>query len=136
LGRYLDVSQNIKYAKFQISKKVPAHFSNNSSIEELWKEHETCLKQSIDLERQIDSGKQITDIPSPERSFLDLKIEIANRILRNCHFCTRRCGVNRTENKTGYCSCGCSFKVSSMFAHMVRNQSLYLQEPFSLWAAL
>jgi putative pyruvate formate lyase activating enzyme len=54
----------------------------------------------------------------PEKSFLDLKIEIANRILRSCHFCVRRCGANRLEGKAGYCRCGAEIVISSIFEHV------------------
>jgi len=57
-------------------------------------------------------------MPNPEKSFLDLKIAIARRILKNCHFCTRRCGVDRFKGEIGYCRCGSEITVSSIFEHM------------------
>lgn len=36
-------------------------------------------------------------------SLLDLKIELARRILRSCSLCERRCGVDRTAGSRGFC---------------------------------
>ena len=87
-------------------------------MEELWKQHTNCTARFQSLEAEIDSGKNVNDIPNPEKSYLDLKIAIANKILQNCHFCNRRCGANRTTGEKGYCSCGKTINVSSIFAHL------------------
>jgi putative pyruvate formate lyase activating enzyme len=87
-------------------------------LQTLWIEH---AKRSVEfsiLERQIDKGRTFEEVPSPERSYLDLKNIIANKIVQSCHFCTRRCGVNRLGNGLGYCGCGNAMTVSSIFAHM------------------
>jgi putative pyruvate formate lyase activating enzyme len=39
-------------------------------------------------------------------------------MLKNCHFCQRRCEVNRVKGQLGYCRCGVDIKVSSIFEHM------------------
>jgi putative pyruvate formate lyase activating enzyme len=118
LARYFAVSQNKKPAKFQISKKVAAEFDSTHSLEELWKQHTDSTAQFQTLEHQIDSGKNLSDIPQPQKSYLDLKIEIADRILQNCHFCNRKCGVNRTAGEKGFCGCGKTIVVSSIFPHL------------------
>ena len=119
LARYFDVMQNSKIAKFLIAKKLPAEFSEKSTLEELWKLHEELTQEYYKLERKVDS-KQVSfkQLETPKRSYFDLKIEIAKRIMENCHFCTRRCGVNRLAGKVGYCRCGSSIKVSTIFEHM------------------
>ncbi len=118
LARYFDVSQNKKPAKFQISKKVAAEFDSTHSLEELLKKHTNSTAQFQRLEQQIDTGKNISDIPQPPKSYLDLKIEIANQILQNGHFCNRKCGVNRTAGEKGFCGCGKTINVSSIFPHL------------------
>jgi len=57
-------------------------------------------------------------LDDPKKSYLDLKIEIASRILEGCHLCTRRCGFNRLNGELGYCKCGTQITVSTMFEHM------------------
>jgi len=73
----------------------------------------------VRLEKEIDSKlKTLDNLETPSQSFLDLKIELTNRILKSCHFCTRKCGVNRAKGELGFCKCGTKITVSSMFQHM------------------
>jgi putative pyruvate formate lyase activating enzyme len=119
LSRYFAVVADKKPAKFLIAKKISAEFSEEDSMEKLWQEHARLTEEFYEIEKEIDDERKILgDMPTPEKSYLDLKIEIANRILGNCHFCTRRCGVNRLEGKTGFCRCGLEIKVSSIFEHV------------------
>lgn len=119
LARYFSVTQNEKPAKFMIAKKLPAEFSENDSTEELWQKHARLTKEFYEVQGKVDTRqKSLREMQTPEKSYLDLKIEIAKRILTNCHFCTRRCGVNRVEGKMGYCRCGTEITVSSIFEHM------------------
>jgi len=119
LGRYFAVMQDEKPAKFMIAKKIPAEFSENDSTEELWKRHLSLTQEFYHVEKEIDTGqKTLQEMHTPEKSFLDLKIEIADRILSNCHFCTRRCGVNRLRGELGFCRCGTEITVSSIFEHV------------------
>ncbi|MDH5375246.1 MAG: radical SAM protein [Candidatus Bathyarchaeota archaeon] len=119
LVRYFAVMQDEKPAKFMIAKKLPAKFSEEGLIEELWLEHTRLAQKFYEIEKEIDTReKRLQEMPTPEKSYLDLKIEIAKRILTNCHFCTRGCGVNRVEGELGYCRCGTEIAVSSIFEHM------------------
>lgn len=119
LGRYFDVMQNSKVTKFLIARKLAAHFNKDYSIEKLWKLHNRLLKEFCKLEKKIDNRlTSLEKLETPPQSFLDLKIEIANHILESCHFCTRRCGINRKEGELGYCKCGTQITVSTMFEHM------------------
>jgi putative pyruvate formate lyase activating enzyme len=118
LARYFAVMQNEKTAKFLIAKKLSAEFDKNSSLETLWKEHAKLGEEFHKTENEIDKGKKFHASPTPTKSYFDLKIEIANRILQHCHFCSRRCGVNRLTGELGYCKCGDTLSVSSIFAHV------------------
>jgi putative pyruvate formate lyase activating enzyme len=119
LARYFAVMQGEKSAKFMIAKKVPADFSESDSLEEFWQEHARLTQEFYRIEREIDAGQtDLKEMQEPESSFLDLKIEIASRMLRSCHFCTRRCGVNRFDGRLGYCRCGSEIAVSSIFEHV------------------
>jgi putative pyruvate formate lyase activating enzyme len=118
LARYFSVMQDEKPAKFLIAKKLPAEFDKSYSLDELWKQHARCTDEFRRMEQEIDAGKDLREIPTPEKSLFDLKIEIARRILQGCHFCRRRCGVDRTKGKLGYCACGDTMVVSSIFEHM------------------
>ena len=78
--------------------------------EELWQIHDHLLQR----ERQSDGGGSC--------SLLDLKIEIAQRISRECHFCERRCSVNRAD-RPGFCGVTQS-RYSSEFLHYGEEREL------------
>jgi putative pyruvate formate lyase activating enzyme len=119
LGRYFFVMNNEKPAKFMISRKLPAEFSEQDSIETLWKNHDDLTREFCEMEKVVDSNEEsFRDVPTPKKSYFDLKIEIADRILTSCHLCVRRCEVNRRGGRLGYCKCGSGMKVSSIFEHM------------------
>ena len=119
LSRYFAVMHDEKPAKFMIAKKLQTEFGENDPIEELWQKHAELTQKFHETEKGIDTNqKSFRDMAKPEKSYLDLKVEIARRILHTCHFCTRRCGVNRVEGKVGYCRCGTDITVSSIFEHM------------------
>jgi putative pyruvate formate lyase activating enzyme len=118
LKRYFDVMEDDIPAKFLIAKKLLAAFNKNDSIKKLWTLHEQLTEEYYHLEKLIDTRqKHLKELESPEKSFLDLKLEIANHILKNCHFCTRRCGANRLIGELGYCRCGTKATVSTIFPH-------------------
>jgi putative pyruvate formate lyase activating enzyme len=119
LARYFAVMEDAKPAKFMIAKKTPAEFSGQDSLEDLWRKHDRLIEMFRTLEKKTDAEqKSLHEMSRPKQSFFDLKIEIASRILHNCHFCTRRCGVDRTKGELGYCKCGSHMVVSSIFEHM------------------
>lgn len=118
LPRYVDIVKGKKLAKFLLDKAVPLDFDPAMKEDELWKLHKKGLETHEDFERRIDNGEQLPDASSGS-SLLDLKVELARRIMTNCHFCARDCGVNRLSGKElGYCRCGVEFSLSSSFLHM------------------
>ena len=119
LARYFAVMQNEKPAKFMLAKKIAARFTEDESTQRLWRKHNALLEEYCRIERKVDSSSHdFGKMPIPERSFLDLKVEIAKRILSNCHFCARRCGVDRRKKENGYCKCGSAITVSTIFEHV------------------
>lgn len=52
-----------------------------------------------------------------ETSSLDSKIELAHKILQNCHFCERQCGANRLKHEVGYCGVDAVSRYASEFLH-------------------
>jgi putative pyruvate formate lyase activating enzyme len=49
---------------------------------------------------------------------LEGRIEEAFGLLKSCSLCPRRCGINRLENKSGFCKTGIRARVYSYMAHM------------------
>jgi putative pyruvate formate lyase activating enzyme len=118
LHRYFAIIEDKTKAKFLIAKKGPVEFDNSDTLEELWRQHKHCIEEFLSTESHIDEGViDFNAIPLPEKSFSDLKIKIAEKMLECCHFCSRRCGINRLTNSLGYCDCGKEICVSSIFAH-------------------
>jgi len=118
LSRYFAVVRNEKPAMFLVAKKLSAEFSKDDSIDELWAIHARCIERLAGIEQEIGEGAVFPEIHTPEKSFFDLKIEIAGRILQVCHFCIRRCNVDRSKGEVGYCRCSTSMEVSSIFGHL------------------
>jgi putative pyruvate formate lyase activating enzyme len=119
LPRYFAVVRDEKLAKFMIAKRLSAEFSEEDSLEGLWHKHDKLSTEFYRIEKETD-GERISwkEMPIPEKSYLDLKIKIANHILHSCHFCVRRCGADRLEGEVGYCRCGSEIVVSSIFEHV------------------
>jgi putative pyruvate formate lyase activating enzyme len=118
LRRYFSILQDDKPAKFVLAKRLPAEFRETDSLERLWEKHASLADVFQGFESEVDEGKTFEKLPLPKQSYLDLKIEIAGRIVQSCHFCTRRCGVNRLTTGLGYCGCGKTMAVSSIFPHL------------------
>ncbi len=120
MSRYFNVMQDEKPAKFMIAQKLAADFNPENSLEQLWAQHDKLTEGYYSLEKQIDSGhRSLSDLGTPGKSYLDLKAEIARRIMEKCHLCTRRCGFNRLAGELGlWCKSGTQITVSTMFEHM------------------
>jgi putative pyruvate formate lyase activating enzyme len=119
LARYFHVMQNNKPAKFLIAKKLPANHNPQAPLKELWQLHDHLTQEFQALQTQIDTRQTLLqDLATPEQSYLDLKIDIANRILESCHLCTRQCHKNRLKGELGYCRCGTQITISTIFQHL------------------
>ncbi len=117
LSRYIDVVENRKYAKFLICKKIGVDFNENMNINDLWKLHDKKIEEFKNLQKKVDSGDlELSDIEDKEKNLIDLKIEIARKILEKCEFCERRCKVNRYK-ELGFCKVGADARLSSEFLH-------------------
>jgi putative pyruvate formate lyase activating enzyme len=103
IQEYFDILEESNTAKYLLCKHILVDFNKDESTAALWKKHESALKKL-----------KITDELS-HYSLLDLKIELASRIFQCCHFCEKRCGVDRRQ-KTG--SCGVKeARITSEFLH-------------------
>jgi putative pyruvate formate lyase activating enzyme len=118
---YLGVLRGEKSARFLVAKKTPVNVSNleDLSLSDMWKLHEQTREVFNTLEAKIENNiTSVEELPSPETSFLTLKVRIANKILENCHFCERRCHVDRTRKKLGFCRLANDSIVTSAFLHV------------------
>lgn len=118
LSRYRAIIDNERLAKYLIAKKLPFDGDLSESTPNLWAHHKECSTGFNDLVMKLDSEEaNFSDLPTPQASFLNLKIELAHRILADCHFCERKCGADRTKDEKGWCKLGSESRVSSAFLH-------------------
>ena len=118
LSRYRAIIDNERVAKYLLAKELECSIELTADLDLLWAEHARLSKEFKSYLAKIDSGQTSrNDSDSVEVSYLDLKSEIALRILSKCHFCEHRCGVDRTQDKKGWCKLGSESRVNSAFLH-------------------
>ncbi|MEM2123397.1 MAG: radical SAM protein [Candidatus Bathyarchaeia archaeon] len=114
LHRYFQILGDKLPAQFLVAGKTSAKKSDDP-----WDAHGKALKYFSDLKTKIDSGKlRFEELPAPEYSLLDLKLDLAWQLLKGCMLCERRCGVDRLKGGLGYCRCGTEVAVSTSFPHL------------------
>lgn len=86
-------------------------------LQTLWAIHGSTVD---DLRNSVET----TDLGEEGASLLDLKIEIARRILMDCHLCAHRCGVNRTQGEQGVCRLGSEAIVAEHFVHIAEESPI------------
>ena len=106
LKKYFSIIEGKLKPNYLKCKSIPVDIALNSSEEELWKEHDDKMNDFYG-----NDGYE-----GVKTSLLDLKIEIAKRMLMHCSFCERKCGVNRMEGKKGHCGVLKS-RIASDFIH-------------------
>ena len=115
LRRYYDVMRDEIPAQFLISHSVAVDFDKDAPIDELWGVHDNAMERFWDKLGNTGSVDGIS--PCDGTSLLDLKVAIADRILTECHFCERRCGINRRKKEIGYCGIDAVSRYSAEFLH-------------------
>jgi putative pyruvate formate lyase activating enzyme len=120
-SHYHGVQRGLKTAKYLIVKKTPVSDLNiqDLPLSELWKIHKSARSKFSELNRKIEQKElAFEDIEAPLFSFMDLKVLISKKILQECHFCERRCGLNRTKRELGFCRLADKSIVTSAFLHI------------------
>ncbi len=118
LPRYVKVVRDELPAKFLITRKIPVEFDPGMNEEELWEIHDKAMKKFRAIEAKMDSGKiKLEDLEDPKKSLLDLKCAISDKIMTHCHFCTRRCEVNRLKGELGFCKAGTEWRIFGAHEH-------------------
>jgi putative pyruvate formate lyase activating enzyme len=84
---------------------VPADALSEISTGQLWATH--------------DNGLNHANVANPgEASLLDVKIELARRMLQSCELCALRCRVNRLNGERGRCGLGADAFVYEAYIHI------------------
>jgi putative pyruvate formate lyase activating enzyme len=126
MGRYLDITDNGKHAKFLIAKTIPVKLPK--SEEGLWKEHGMGMAKFRKLLKAHDGKKGMLKFAKP--SLIDLKFEIAKRMLAKCEFCERKCGIDRSGGKKGFCGLDSRSFLSGEFIHTGEEGSIIPSHTF------
>ncbi len=115
LSRYLEVMRDRLPSQFLITRSISVDFNRDSPLSELMEIHDKVMKS---FHNRMECVTSIHDLPCPvPSSLLDLKVATADKMLENCNFCQRRCGVNRRKKKTGYCGIDAVSRYSAEFLH-------------------
>ena len=117
LSRYRAIIDRERTAKYLLAKRFHIDGDLSASTDELWGLHEVMSTKFRSFVHEIDSSESRSPRDQADVSFLELKAEIAHRILTSCHFCERRCGADRTRDEKGWCRLGSESRVSSAFLH-------------------
>jgi putative pyruvate formate lyase activating enzyme len=118
LHRYFEVMKDKLPAMFLVCMRVPANVDLSANEEALWRAHDRSMIDFRKLLEDVDCGKTfIDDLGHKPKSLLDVKVELARRILKSCHFCERGCGKNRAAGEIGVCGVGERSRVASEFLH-------------------
>jgi putative pyruvate formate lyase activating enzyme len=115
LKRYVQICQNKKYAQFLIAKTIPVEFSSDTEEEILWKKHSKAMIKFRKRLKEIDRKNE--KLKFAELSLLDLKLNLAKKMLEKCEFCERKCRIDRRKER-GFCGVGSESFLSSEFIHM------------------
>jgi len=120
LSWYRDVMLNRMPAKFLIAKHVESSEDpSDLSLDELWRLHDRLASEFRELWSSIRGGEiKLEQLSKPKHSFLDVKAEIAWRLIRRCVLCERRCMVDRTRGGRSICLLDDKAYVHSWFLHM------------------
>ncbi len=121
LSWYYAVMRDERPARFLICRRIaaPVRDLKGLALEELWRIHDELASEFWKVLRLVEKGEvKLEELEEAEVSFLDVKIELAYRMLKSCIFCERRCGVDRTAGKTGSCRVDHRTRVSSWFHHV------------------
>jgi putative pyruvate formate lyase activating enzyme len=115
LSRYFDVMKDRLPSQFLISQSIKVDLEKDSSLSHLWELHDDAMKS---FRQELERIKSMEELKSrAASSLLDLKAAISDRILQECHFCERRCGINRKKKEIGYCRLDAISRYSDEFLH-------------------
>ena len=115
LQRYFKIESREREAVNWIARGVPAGLDLAGATDE--RLLDANMEGTAELHRRIErapGGAASPDGPS----LLDVKIELARRMLTSCICCERRCGADRSVGKTGFCGVPRESKYTSDFLHM------------------
>lgn len=114
LERYYGILNGKERARYILPQATSSDFRPEQKENDLWNTHEREIREMWARSR---SGQEKTGVSGMEvRSLLDLKSELAHRMLGHCDICEWKCGVDRTSGRKGRCGV-LDARISSEFLH-------------------
>ena len=96
LKDYFNIATNQKPSRSRVARSIPAEFF--MELDDLLSEHDK-LRAEYNSKFIETSWNELR---SPDFSYLDLKIMIADKIFEECFLCEKNCKVDR-RSETGFC---------------------------------
>jgi len=103
LSDYYRILEGEDRAKYLRTKEYNVAVGPADNEHSLWNAHDSVITRDA--------------LTSEGISFLDLKVELAHRMLDSCILCERRCGAKRSAGEKGHCGV-LEPRISSEFIHM------------------
>src|SRR4030042_1468196 len=103
LSDYHSILEGERRARYLGSKLTVVDVDLRATLEELWTAHDRGLRRNDRTERGV--------------TLLELKQELARRMLHRCELCERRCKADRASGESGHCGVT-EARISSEFLHM------------------
>lgn len=75
-------------------------------------------KSLWDIHGNLTSRENVPTAEDGQASLLDLKIELARRLIQECQLCNRNCGVDRTKGERGRCGLATGAIAAEHFVHI------------------
>ena len=119
--KYFGVMRGDRLAKYLIAKKVDVDIAKdeNFTLKHLWGIHDTTKRNFQELYNKFGNKPlEFQELPMASFSYLDLKALIARKIVEKCHFCERRCEINRNNDQIGFCKLNSKSIVNASFLHI------------------
>ncbi len=122
LSWYYQVMNGYRPAKYLICKRVGLDGDldlSSMDLDELWVIHNNLRDEFLSVYKEIRDGEtKLDDLSIPKTSFLDVKIELAYRLLSPCRLCEHMCEVDRLGGRRGFCGLDHVARVGSAFTHL------------------
>ena len=117
LPHYWGLLEQSQTAYYLLCQQISVEIPVNATTQELWDLHH---QTQISFSSMIPS----TSTPLAATTYLDLKIELAHRLLKSCEFCEHHCKKNRRDREIGYCGISDRSDIASAFIHLGEERPL------------
>lgn len=114
--RYISILEGRKFPYFQLAKRFYVEYDPKNSVDDLLKQHDRLVEEFFKIIKEDEDSLSQEKIQ--DTNLLSLKETIAWKLLENCQFCERKCGVNRKKGNLGVCRAGVEMETSSAFIHL------------------